>query len=185
MRHTVRHRGLTLVETVVAVLLVSLTFVAALHAVGASSRSQRLATDRSTALMLAEDLMGEIMAVHYGDPDGSVTIGRDGSESAVNRMDFDDVDDYDGWQASPPVHRDGTAMNVASGWSRRVRVQWVQQDSIDKSAAAESGVKRIDVEVRFNGRRIVLLNAFATDTIEQSEKAAPIKQLLDDLGISS
>ena len=63
--------------------------------------------------------MAEILQASYEDPDGpSAGIGLDASELTASRATFDDVDDYDGWLASPPQQRDGTAMQELPGWSR-------------------------------------------------------------------
>ena len=91
-RFDCRRRGLTLVEVTISIVIVSVMLVAALTAAG-SSNSRRYRTDLATnALILAEDLMAEITALPYSDPDTETNgarqrhqRGRDGSQRLRRR----------------------------------------------------------------------------------------------------
>ena len=101
-----KHRGLSQIEIVASSLIVGVMLVAALNTLGAVFRSQRLNAARMTGPGLAHELMGEILSLPYEDPeDPGGSIGNDSSESGGDRADFDDVDDYLGWSASPPPTR--------------------------------------------------------------------------------
>lgn len=54
---------------------------------------------------LAEQLMDEIESARFPAATNVATSG-------VARSGFDDIDDYDGWSASPPVTKGGTALGT-------------------------------------------------------------------------
>ncbi len=75
-------------------------------------------------------------------------IGIDDSEGTSNRTDFDDVDDYHGWSASPPEAKDGTALADYTGWTRSVTVEYVNPLQPGGTAVgSDNGAKRITVTV--------------------------------------
>ncbi len=87
---------------------------------------------------------------------GTVTVystesghfGPEISEGTSTRADFDDVDDYDGWTASPPQQKNGTQLTGYDGWTRSVLVEYV--DPLSPGGAAinnDGGAKRITVTV--------------------------------------
>src|SRR5215510_13408434 len=96
--------ALALIEVVASTMIVSLMAVASLEALGAATKSANSIGDRAVAAGLADELMSEIMMQSYSDPDGSPIFGHESGESTTVRSAFDDVDDYDGWVASPPQY---------------------------------------------------------------------------------
>ena len=158
-----RRPALTLVEVVVSTLIVGLMTVAALNGLGAATRSSDSAGNRGIALGLADDLMAEILATAYSDPDGSAVFGLESGEAAP-RVNFDDVDDFDGWNQLPPKAADGTTMPDRADWRHRVTVQRVvPTNPIQGTAGAtEQGAKRIRVTIEFKG--IVLADQYAVRT---------------------
>src|SRR5262245_31729364 len=128
MRYTLfaiqNRAGLTLVEVVVSTLIVGLMTVAALNTLGAVTRSGMAAGKRAVALGLAEDLMAEILTTAYSDPNGVVVFGLETGELAP-RENFDDVDDFNGWNQLPPQTADGSTIPNRDEWRQRVTVQCV------------------------------------------------------------
>jgi prepilin-type N-terminal cleavage/methylation domain-containing protein len=146
-----RKPGFTLVEAVMAMLIVSLLLVAAMRAVGASTLMQYKAAERTTGRLLAAGLMSDILALSYEDPLTTPAFGIEAGESASSKATFDDIDDYNGWTESPLQERDGTVMsNLPSGWRRSVVVQWVNPTTLTQVMSSESGLKQITVSVRHN-----------------------------------
>src|SRR5262245_40826996 len=88
--------GLTLTEVVVSTMIVGMMTVAALNGLGSTTRSSELAGNRGIALGLADSLLAEILANPYNDPNGTPTFGLETGEVAP-RSNFDDVDDFNGW----------------------------------------------------------------------------------------
>ncbi len=78
----------------------------------------------------------------------SLSIGPDFDEVTSTRVDFDDVDDYHGWSASPPQFRNGTALPDYNGWTRSATVEFSNINAPGgKAAGSATGAKRITVTV--------------------------------------
>jgi hypothetical protein len=76
------------------------------------------------------------------------TWGPESPEQSNVRADWDDVDDYDGWSASPPEAKDGTELTEFTGWSRAVTVEYVAPAKPGTVAVGgDQGVKRVTVVV--------------------------------------
>jgi type II secretory pathway pseudopilin PulG len=144
------NEGFTLVEAVISTVLIAVMLVAALSAVGASRSIQQQVALSHRGRLLAESLMAEIVQQAYEDPNESVVFGLEATESAGARGSFDDVDDYDGWSASPPVSKDGTVLADAGDWKRTVTVEWVDSADPTLVQAQETGAKRITVTASCN-----------------------------------
>jgi len=152
-------RGFTLVEAVMSMLIVGLMLVAALNTVGASKIAQARNAEQSLGPMLAEDLMAEILSQNYQEPTDPVQFGREAGEPGGDRSTWDDVDDYDGWDSSPPEvlqNKDGTAIPDLSGWGREVKVVFVDPGLVNTSVS-DIGLKRIQVTVTHMGRVVAEL----------------------------
>ena len=165
-------RGFTLVEAAISIGLVSVLLVAALNTVGSARIGQHNTLARGRGHLLAEDLMAEIMRQSYADPEdvGSVDL-RDGSpipsvmtidsgEQGGSRTDFDDVDDYNGWTATPPEEKGGKDYPNLTGWTRSVSVERLDPTTRSLSPASELGLKRITVTVVHDGVPVAELVAF-------------------------
>ncbi|MEQ9406108.1 MAG: prepilin-type N-terminal cleavage/methylation domain-containing protein [Fuerstiella sp.] len=142
-----RHRrGLSLVEVLVSSVMLATLAIGALTTVGAVSMSRSRMNDRMKAYALAEQLLSEVMQARYTDPE--TPAGQPGPDAgeAAPRFSFDDVDDFDQWNAAPPVDRTGTAVPAYAGWRRQVRVQWVTPDSL-LTSSSETGLKQVTVRV--------------------------------------
>jgi type II secretory pathway pseudopilin PulG len=143
--------GNSLVELVVATLIVGVLLVAALQAVGQSLLSQARTADLVQSQALARTLLAEILDKSYQEP-GSTNppIGLDTGETAGNRNTYDDADDYHGLSESPPAGADGIAIAAYAGWTRNVTVTWVDPATLVQTGA-ESGAKKIIVSMTHNG----------------------------------
>ncbi len=162
-------RALTLIEVVISTLIVSLTLVAALHAVGGARLAQQVSDDRARAMTVAEDLMSEILLRAYDDPEGTGVFGPDPGEDHKQRATFDDVDDYDQWRESPPTDAAGAALTGLHDWERRVQVSYVDRASLlpvaialtlgaPNSPPVDTGLKRVRVTVLRDGRELAVLD---------------------------
>jgi hypothetical protein len=134
-------------------LLVGLLLLTATRTVTTSLSVQTRTGERAKADALAEGLLGEILGQSYMEPSQtSSTIGRETGESSSSRANYDDVDDYHGWNETPPQNKDGTTIADLTGWRRQVTVDWVAPATLTQTAgsAAETGMKRITVIVKHN-----------------------------------
>ena len=135
-----QRNGITLAEVVVSTLLVGFVLVAAMKTVGSVQISNNSAVDVQIGPALAHDLISEVPE----EPDGP--IGTETGESTLTRTDFDDVDDFDGWNASSPEKPDGAPLGYGAGWQRQVAVMFVQPDTLAGSGSG-TGLKLITVTV--------------------------------------
>lgn len=147
--------AVTLAETVLCMVIISVMLVGAMRAV-AAAKSLELSTNRSAlARQLAQDLMAEIRALPYEDPGGSPAFGREGAEKATSRADWNDIDDYDGWSAAPPEGKDGSPIaGLSLSWSREVSVKRVSPANLQAESFVDFEVKQITVTVRFDGNEV-------------------------------
>ncbi len=125
-------RGFSLLESAIATLLAGVLMVGALRVVGASLHRQRRAGEDVTAQLLADELVAEILGKRYRDAQFPDHFGPETGE--VSRSAFDDVDDYHGFQESPPRRTDGTTIDELTGWSRSVEVVWIAPLTLDPAA---------------------------------------------------
>jgi len=155
-------RGLTLVEMVISVILVGVMLAAAINTLGVAKGGQRIISDERRANQLGEELMTEILAQAYADESvletlkqtvlvegkkGKVTLGAEAGEAIGNRSLFDDVDDYNGWKASPPETRDGTELSRFAAYTRTVEVELTKADDVGVSKSEDEGSRRVTVTV--------------------------------------
>jgi len=152
----------TIAEAVVSTVIVALMFVAALNAVGASKLTQRQAALTSQGRLLADLLLSEILQQNYKDPGGAPVFGCEPGESTGTRADFDDVDDYNGWTASPPTAKDGTVLANSTGWRQTVTVEWIDRLNPSQVLTSESNAKRITVALSYKNVPQVTLVAIRT-----------------------
>jgi type II secretory pathway pseudopilin PulG len=155
-------RALTLIEVVASTMIVGLMAVAALNALGAATKSANSIGNRAVAAGLADELMSEIMMLSYSDPDGSPVFGHESGESTNVRSAFDDVDDYDGWNASPPQYRDGTTIPDRTDWRQRVAVTYVTPTNLTQTSATDQGAKLIHVTIEY--QNVVVADQYAIRT---------------------
>jgi len=156
--HTRRtRRGFSMMEAVVCIALIGVALVAGLAwaggqggaTVGASARAQTITQRQAIGTMLAAELMAEIMAQAYAEPEGLTILLTEVNDVAGNRSTYDDVDDYDGWSSKPPKDRGNNALSGYTAWRRSVDVDMVRASNLDGDPLilGDSGVKRIVVRV--------------------------------------
>lgn len=166
-RHQWR-RGLTIVEVVVAMAVVSSMLIASLYAVAASRTTLMRARDRALGAELADDLLGFVYRLPYKSPSGTL-LGIELGNLLADKTTLDDVDDFDGYQETPPQYANGTVMTGLAEWKRRVQVQWVTLADPTVVVASETGVKRITVIVERWSTEVARRVALRTDLSSTSE----------------
>jgi len=158
-------RAFSMIEVAVSIVIVGGLMVASLRVVGAAVRTDQLTMDASRGRLLAEELMAEIVLKAYSEPSGGTAIGTNAGEvSGSSRAAYDDVDDYHGLVESPCRLADGTPIPSTGAWNRSVTVVWASVASPGTASGSETGLKRVTVEVRRDGRlvgRVTALRARA------------------------
>jgi type II secretory pathway pseudopilin PulG len=156
--------ALSLIEVVDSTMIVGLMAVAALNSLGAATRSAESIGNRAVALGLAYELMAEIVQQSYEDPSQTVAFGRESGEAASPRSGFDDVDDYNGWNQSPPQYRDGTVIPDRTLWRHRVQIRRVAATNPAQASATDQGVKLIVVSIEYDGQVLAEQTAIRTNS---------------------
>lgn len=98
-------RGITLVETVIAVSLTTFAASALLTTLSSSVLVTSQSLNTLIASGLADQLMDEIATAKFPSGTGS-------SPAGIGRTGFDDLDDYHGYSVSPPQSRSGLVIGT-------------------------------------------------------------------------
>ncbi len=152
-------RAFTLIEAAVAVAIVAIALAATMTAIGASRVDQYRAGRLRQAHALAEDLMAEILRQPYQEYLGT-PLGTDGgTEWFSGRSNYDDVDDYNGWAGSPPEDAAGNELTPFSRYTRRAMVDYSSPANPEQTLPVDMGIKRVVVQVEFDGNNLVTLTA--------------------------
>lgn len=183
--HLSRRRALSLIEMVVSIGLVGLVLVAALNSVGASKVAQSKMNNKLRGLQAAQELLNEILTRSYADPQsGMGSFGLEAGESAGVRRDYDDVDDYDGIDESPPLGVDGAEITEFKDWTRRVKVHWVAATDTSMGVNYETGFKRIIVFALIDGMVQAEVIAVKSQGLPALEACCQAGEKCDELGAS-
>ncbi len=146
-----RQTGFTLTEAVSMIIVLGIAIpplVYLFQQVNARSVDQ---TFQQVGVAYANSLMEEVVSKSFEDPDAAT--GSFGTEEG-SRAAYDDVDDYDGLNNSPPQELDGTNLSDYNGFTRSVAVDNVtaaDPDPITPGADGSSEFKRIRVTVAWTG----------------------------------
>lgn len=112
-------RGATLVELVMTIVIISIAIAGVVGAFSLIAGRSADPLNQTRAVALSQLYFDEILSRKYdhNTPDGGVprqegcSIGREGGES--DRRDFNDLDDYDGLDESPPLDVHGDQLDPA------------------------------------------------------------------------
>lgn len=112
-------KGATLVELVMTIVIISIAIAGVVGAFSLIAGRSADPLNQTRAIALSQLYFDEILSRKYdhNTPDGGVpreegcNIGREAGES--DREDFNDVDDYDGLDESPPLDADGNPVDAA------------------------------------------------------------------------
>lgn len=150
IHHPSSMRGFTLIEVLIATLLVGFSIAALMAANGTLTMANGAATDQSTAEFLVEQIRELTATLAVVDPTtGTATFGPE--EASVTS--YDDVDDFDGPPFSPPIGANRAALAEFAGFSQQVTVQNVSLSNFDQVVPDHaSQFVRITVRVLLNGR---------------------------------
>ncbi len=139
---TDRQRGVTLIELIVFIVIVSVGVAGVLSSLNVSVRGSADPLLAKQALAIAEGLLEEIMAKNYTDPDGTST--------GETRATYDDVDDFKAADVS--VDLLGNSF-TASGYTPSVTIT----DITDLGPAGNQvNAKKITVSVSYSSGSVSL-----------------------------
>lgn len=162
-RYTERS-GVSLLEVTISTLIVGLLLVSALRAFGHVTIGRNASSDEARAKHLCRQMLAEVLATAYEEPVQTPVFGREPGEASTSRVNYDDVDDFNGWWVSPPSDENRFVLPGFSGaWSRRVTVDLVTAADPSVVAGSDQGVKRIKVTIYKSGNIVTEMVALRTD----------------------
>ncbi len=154
-------RGLSQVEVVVSTIIVGVLMVTSFNTIAASRRSQTAESNEISALSIANALLDEIMQLPMREPSCDCGYGIDAGETG-NRINLDDIDDYNGLVDSPPKSRTGVNLNGYAAFSRNVSVDRVQAANWEATTTTYAGIYRITVRVLRSGTEVCRVVGYRT-----------------------
>jgi MSHA pilin protein MshD len=143
-------RGFTLVELVIAMVVVSVALGGVLMVMNYTVQHSADPMLRHQAVAIAESYLEEVLLKPFADPDGT-----DG-ESVRSLL--DDVDDYDGWSDSGARDQNGTAITGLESYTVSVVVANVAWNGI-----GSADCKRVTVTVNHPAIGNLSLVGYRTD----------------------
>jgi len=145
-----RARGFTLVEMIVAIVIISVGLAGVLLAFGTTVRSSADPMLRKQMLSIAEEMMEEILLKPYD------ATNRPGTITGCDRSAADDIGDYAGYAGQPVCDIDGVAVAGLAGYAVSVSVEAASL------GAVVTGVRKITVRV-VRGAESLSLTGWRTD----------------------
>lgn len=138
--------GLTLIELVIFIVIVSVGVVGILSVMNVTVKASADPMIRKQAVAMAEAILDEILSKDYCDPDltpPTCTVSRE-----ATRAMYDDVQDYDGQTILGTDTLGSTSIPALAGYSAAIAVSDVTISS--------ASMKKVTVTVTGGGESIVL-----------------------------
>ncbi|MFH1540975.1 MAG: type II secretion system protein [Elusimicrobiota bacterium] len=145
-----KSRGVTLVELLLAVTIMSISVVAVVYSLSRFSRATVFCKNIKSAENLCRDLIGEIRVKKFDEYDRkfSYPLGPESGE-ALPRVKFDDVDDYNGLIDSPVADVAGNNIEGFAHFKRTVEVCYVDGNFVKVTCGVTTPFKLIKVSVKW------------------------------------
>ena len=144
------NKGFTLVEVLIAIVLVGIAITSLVAANVAFTKANGFGSDLTTAEFLIEQIRELSLFLAVTDPQtGTDVFGAESIETGL--ADYDDLDDFDGAGFSPPINADREQLSDLSGFSQQVTVDNVNPSDFEQVVADHSsGFVRVTVKVFLN-----------------------------------
>ncbi len=150
-------RGVTLIELIVAIIIISVALVGVYSVLNQTLLHSADPIVNKQMISIAEGLMDEILLKKFEDPNGECTASttpRCQANTLVDRPNYNDVSDYNGFAMTGIYALDGTPISALSSYNVSIVV-----DATTASLgglAGSSQVKRIAVTVTYGSEDFTL-----------------------------
>lgn len=146
-------KGFSIIEVLVAIMLVGLAIASLVAANGAFTMANGAGTDLSTAEFLIEQIRELTTLLPVIDPQSGTTLfGPENGESVAS---YDDLDDFNGATFSPPINAAGSSLNDFAAFSQQITVENVSQSNFEQVVSHHgSNFVRVTVKVFLNSKEI-------------------------------
>lgn len=154
MRNTKYKTGFSLIEVLIAIVLVGIAIVSLVAANSAFTMANGAGTDLSTAEFLFEQIRELTAPLPVNDPD-STSWANFGVETGEALADYDDLDDFDGANFSPPISAQRDTLSIFDAYSQRITVENVNASDFEQVESDRStNFVRVTVRIFLNSREI-------------------------------
>jgi len=134
MRDTRYENGFSLVEVLIAIILVGLAIASLVAANISFTKANAAGTDLSTAEFLIEQVRERSISVDYDD--------------------LNSLLHFDGVTFSPPVNADGEYLTDFAAFSEQIIVENVSEQNFEQVIGYDSSFVRVSVKVFLNSKEI-------------------------------
>jgi len=140
-------RGITLLETALATVIVGTAVLAIVRLVSAVTTQNFYAQKTTTALMLANNIREVMNGLPFNDPANGNHLGPDNGVVSVSQ--YNDCQDFSGFTASPPIDANRQPISNLSSWQQSVSVTHVNPSNylLTDSLATDAAVTMDRVKV--------------------------------------
>lgn len=129
-RAIMRKNGFTLIEVLIAILLLGVAIAALVAANGPFTQANAAAADLSTAEFLIEQVRERSISTHY-----------------------DNLPSLNG-TFSPPLNATGESLNSFTAFSEQITIENVSESNFEQPVVYDSGFIRVTVKVFLNSKEI-------------------------------
>ncbi|MCK4887637.1 MAG: type II secretion system protein [Planctomycetes bacterium] len=149
-------QGFTLVEVLVAIVIVGIALVSLIAANSSFTSTNDYGVKLSTSEFLIEQIREMTRLLPISDPNGGTTFGPE--ESAL--ADYDDLDDFDGSDGlgsefSPPINSERVSLSDFSSFTQKVTIQYVSASDFQTVVNdGTTGFVRVTVAIFLNSKPI-------------------------------
>lgn len=153
---TSRQRGVTLIELIIAMVVISIAMVGVYAVINATLLHSADPIVEKQMITIAESLLDEILAKDFDDAYDECTSSTTPScrpNTLADRTNYNDVGDYAGFTMSGIYALDGTAISGLSSYTVSVAVDGTATLG---GLSGSSQVKRVAVTVGYGGESFTL-----------------------------
>lgn len=143
-----RQAGMTLVELIVAIVIISVGLAGVLSVFSSTARNSADPMVQKQLLAIAEGMMEEVMLLPYA-------IGS-GTDTGCARAGFDDIHDFASYSNQPICDPEGVSIASLSGYSVSVAIDDIALDGV-------TDARRITVTAQRNANEVISLVGWRTN----------------------
>lgn len=150
-----RHRGFTLVEIVVATILIGLAMAAMMVSVTSNTQVTDAGAKLTQASFLAQEIREWTLNLPFSDPDPGDQGNPPGSDGSSPQTWVDDLDDLMNVTYSPPRDGQGYAISSLAEWSQTITLTWRDPNDLSTTVAdGASDLIYVNVDVKYANKHI-------------------------------
>ena len=145
--------GFTLIEVVVATILVGLALTAMMISVGSNTRVNDAGTKLTQAAFLAQEIHEWTLTLPFRDQDVGDRDNPPGPDGSSPQVWVDDLDDLMNVTYCPPRDGQGYAIAALPAWSQTITMTWRDPNDLDQTVTAgTSDIIYVNVDVSVDVR---------------------------------